>query len=81
MAETKITIVNHGSLRVEGEFTIYDQHGKAFHLAGRTRISLCRCGQSENKPFCDGAHRRVAFQSEIQARELPPPATPKPIQG
>ena len=81
MAETKIIVADHGSLKVEGEFTIYDQNGKAFNLAGRTKISLCRCGQSNNKPFCDGNHRRIEFQSEIQARELPPPAAPKPSQG
>lgn len=77
MAETKITVNNNGPLRVEGEFTIYDVQGNTFDLAGRTVISLCRCGHSENKPFCDGSHKRVGFQSEVKARALPPPA-PKP---
>ncbi len=44
MAETKITVGNNGPLRLEGEFTIYDVEGKPFDLAGRTKISLCRCG-------------------------------------
>jgi CDGSH-type Zn-finger protein len=26
-----------------------------------TRLALCRCGASENKPICDGSHRRIAF--------------------
>ncbi|HEV2494540.1 MAG TPA: CDGSH iron-sulfur domain-containing protein [Terriglobia bacterium] len=82
MAETKITVKNDGSLRVEGEFTIYDQDGKPFDLAGRTAISLCRCGHSQNKPFCDSSHKRVGFQSVVQARRLdppaPPPVAPKP---
>jgi CDGSH-type Zn-finger protein len=73
----KITVVNNGPLRIEGEFAIYDAAGNAFGLGGRTVISLCRCGNSENKPFCDGSHKRVGFQSEVQARDLPPPA-PKP---
>ena len=73
----KITVNNNGSLRIEGEVAICDAEGKAFGLAGRTTISLCRCGNSENKPFCDGSHKRVGFQSQVQARELPPPA-PKP---
>ncbi len=77
MAETKITVRNNGPLRVEGEIHLYDEQGNAFDLAGRTMISLCRCGHSENKPFCDGSHKRVGFQSEVQARALPPPA-PKP---
>jgi len=73
MADTKVTVNNHGPLRVEGTFTIYDVEGKPFDLAGRTVISLCRCGHSENKPFCDGGHRKAGFQSEIKARQLPPP--------
>jgi CDGSH-type Zn-finger protein len=73
----KITVNKNGSLRIEGEFTIYDAEGNAFDLAGRTSISLCRCGQSGDKPFCDGTHRQVEFKSEVKARALPPPA-PKP---
>ena len=34
-----------------------DQDGNVYNLAGRTVVSLCRCGQSANKPFCDGAHK------------------------
>jgi len=71
---TKITINSNGSIRVEGEFEIVDVEGKAFDLAGRTAIGLCRCGASENKPFCDGSHRKVGFQSVCEARALPPPA-------
>jgi CDGSH-type Zn-finger protein len=73
----KITINNNGSVRVEGDFTILDANGNTFDLSGRTAISLCRCGHSENKPFCDGTHRKVDFQSEVKARTLPP-AAPKP---
>lgn len=77
MSETRITPRDNGPLSVEGDFTIVDASGKAFGLAGRTAISLCRCGHSENKPFCDGSHKKVGFQSVVQARDLPPPA-PKP---
>lgn len=70
---TKITVNNHGPLRIEGEFGIADAQGKEFGLSGRTVISLCRCGMSENKPFCDGAHARQGFSSVCEARELPPP--------
>lgn len=86
MAGTKITVKSDGSIRIEGDFTLCDQDGNAFDLAGRTAISLCRCGHSQNKPFCDASHKRVGFQSEIHARRLDPPApaplpvavTPKP---
>jgi len=77
MAATRITVVNNGSIRIEGDFEIVDQNGAVFGLAGRTKVSLCRCGQSKNKPFCDGSHRSCAFESTVMARDLPPPA-PKP---
>jgi CDGSH-type Zn-finger protein len=74
---TKITVRNNGPLRIEGDFEILDNTGAGYDLAGRTVISLCRCGHSENKPFCDGSHGRVGFQNESKARALPPPQ-PKP---
>ncbi len=70
---TKVTIFNNGPVRLEGDFEIYDAAGNPFGLAGRTVISLCRCGLSDNKPFCDGTHGRQGFQSSCEARELPPP--------
>jgi CDGSH-type Zn-finger protein len=70
---TKIIIRDNGSIRVEGDFTIYDVNGNPFDLAGREAIGLCRCGQSENKPFCDGAHGKIGFKSACPARALPPP--------
>ena len=72
----KITVKTNGSIRVEGEFELFDIDGNKFDLAGRTRISLCRCGQSKDKPFCDSTHRECNFQSEIKARKLLP-VTPK----
>lgn len=75
MPETKIIVRNNGPLRVEGDdITLVDQDGRRFGLAGRVVISLCRCGHSANKPFCDGTHNKVSFASECPARELPPPA-------
>ncbi|WP_321475679.1 CDGSH iron-sulfur domain-containing protein [uncultured Paludibaculum sp.] len=72
----KVTVLNNGPLRMEGEpsdFTICDAQGGAFGLGGRVVISLCRCGLSANKPFCDGSHGRQGFESVCEARELPPP--------
>jgi len=77
MPGTRITVMNNGSLRVEGDFEIVDTEGRVFGLAGRTRVSLCRCGQSATKPFCDSAHKTCGFDSLVVARDLPPPA-PKP---
>ena len=77
MAATRITVRNNGSLRVEGDFEIVDQEGRVFGLAGRTRVTLCRCGQSKDKPFCDSTHKACAFESIVIARDLAPPE-PKP---
>lgn len=70
---TKITVNKNGSLRVEGEIEIYDAAGGKYDLGGRTVIGLCRCGASNNKPFCDGAHARCGFESEVVATALPAP--------
>jgi CDGSH-type Zn-finger protein len=78
MDEPTVIVVNaNGPLKISGNFVIRDPQGKDFDLAGRTAISLCRCGFSENKPFCDGSHNRNGFKSVVEARTLPPPA-PKP---
>ncbi len=73
MAATKITVNHNGPLRLEGDMEIVDPLGKAFGLAGRTVVSLCRCGHSANKPFCDGSHKTVGFVDQVMARDLPPP--------
>lgn len=73
MPSTKITIRNNGSIRVEGDFEIVDPEGRPFGLGGQTAVSLCRCGHSSNKPFCDGSHKTSGFSDTVVARELPPP--------
>jgi CDGSH-type Zn-finger protein len=74
----RITVKNNGSLRVEGDFEIVDQSGNRFDLAGRTSVSLCRCGQSQKKPFCDSSHKTNGWQCEVSAFALPPPALTPP---
>ena len=71
MSKTKITVNNNGSLKLEGDFEIIDPQGKAYGLAGRELVSLCRCGLSKNKPFCDGAHRDHLEHVAV-AFDLPP---------
>ncbi len=72
----KVTVTNNGPLRIEGDFAICDLEGNAFDVSGRAVVSLCRCGHSQNKPFCDGSHKRVGFQSVVKAEAAP--AAPKP---
>ena len=78
MAATKVTVMNNGSLRIEGDFELVDQTGKVFGLAGRERVGLCRCGQSHQKPFCDGTHKTCGFVGNEAAPgpKANPPAPP-----
>ena len=76
MAATKITVNSNGSLRVEGDFEIVDKTGANYDLAGRDTVSVCRCGLSKTKPFCDGSHKGH-FEHEAIAFALPPK---KPVQ-
>jgi CDGSH-type Zn-finger protein len=68
MTKTKITIKSNSAISVEGEFEIVDETGKAYDLGGKTRVSLCRCGLSQNKPFCDGAHKATGWEDKAEAR-------------
>ncbi len=71
MSKVKLTINNNGSVRIEGDFEIVDKTGANYDLQGRDVVSICRCGMSKNKPFCDGAHNGH-FEHEAVAFALPP---------
>lgn len=71
MAATRITVNSNGSLKIEGDFEIVDKNGNVYDLGGRTTISICRCGLSTTKPFCDGSHKGH-FEHEAIAFALPP---------
>jgi len=65
--EVKITVRPNGSLRVEGPVRLLDPEGGEWDLTSKPAFSLCRCGASANKPFCDGTHAKIGFQSVIAA--------------
>ena len=71
MAATKITVLSNGSLKIEGDFEIVDKNAGIYNLQGREAVSLCRCGISKNKPFCDGSHKGH-FEHDAVAFDLPP---------
>jgi CDGSH-type Zn-finger protein len=52
----------NGPYVITGMATYIDAEGNEQKTPG-SAIALCRCGQSSNKPFCDGTHRKVGFQS------------------
>jgi CDGSH-type Zn-finger protein len=65
MAQVTITVRKNGPLRIDdpnGVIEMVDADGNKYDLTGKTAFSLCRCGASANKPFCDGSHK-IAFQA------------------
>jgi CDGSH-type Zn-finger protein len=69
MAEVRIKTLKDGPYEVKGAggFQLVDANRSEFKLT-EDPIYLCRCGQSANKPFCDGSHKRVGFKAEEPAR-------------
>lgn len=61
-AEASITLAADGPLVVRGQIELVDHAGEV--VCRDTRITLCRCGQSANKPHCDNSHQRVGFRSD-----------------
>jgi len=63
MGQVTITVRPNGPLRVEdpnGLVDLVDADGKKYDLTGKPAFSLCRCGTSANKPFCDGSHKSIS---------------------
>ena len=55
----RIAVTPNGPYRLEGHVALRDARGE--DVTGESRVFLCRCGQSQSKPFCDGSHKRVGF--------------------
>jgi CDGSH-type Zn-finger protein len=73
MSSITVRVRDHGPLLVEGPVVLIDAAGNPFTVpAGKPAIALCRCGQSKNRPFCDGSHRECNFNA---AERAPAPTT------
>ena len=60
--ELAVKPIKDGPLMFSGNLTIRNGSGRdAWH---GDRVALCRCGESENKPFCDGSHKKAGFKSD-----------------
>ena len=64
MPQGKIFVNRNGSLKVEGDITLENHEGTEIPTKEGAPFFLCRCGHSENKPFCDGSHKRVGFEGD-----------------
>ncbi|MCA9052493.1 MAG: CDGSH iron-sulfur domain-containing protein [Planctomycetaceae bacterium] len=71
MSDVTITCRPNGPFLVSGPAKLVDPSGTAFDLQGKETYALCRCGQSANRPFCDGAHKTCGF---VSSESAPPPA-------
>ena len=62
---TRVTIscIKDGPITFRGHLRLHNQFGQE---CVKIRGSLCRCGQSANKPFCDGSHERTGFRTQSE---------------
>ncbi|HEX7243520.1 MAG TPA: CDGSH iron-sulfur domain-containing protein [Longimicrobiaceae bacterium] len=67
MPQVTIKVNNNGPYSVEGPVRIVDADGNEYDISAKKRVSLCRCGASVNKPFCDGTHSRMGFAAAERA--------------
>jgi len=66
----------NGPLVIQGNVKIVDHLGQEFTLpTDKPTVALCRCGQSGQKPFCDGSHRTCGF---VAGETAPPPSPVAP---
>ena len=68
MDRARITPYVDGPLLVRGPFDLEDQSGNKIVSKSGT-VALCRCGRSQQKPFCDGTHKRTRFKAPSEAQE------------
>ncbi len=57
--QIKVEVIGKGPLILHGTCSIIHKDG--VEEIRENRVSLCRCGESKNKPFCDGSHRESEF--------------------
>lgn len=63
MTKVTIKVNDNGSLRITGDVELLDGEGNVYNT--KPSFSLCRCGMSKNKPFCDGSHKGN-FESQVR---------------
>ena len=59
--QVAITCLTNGPVRIEGPVQVQLPDGT---VQAKERVHLCRCGASENKPFCDGKHKSIGFEAD-----------------
>lgn len=65
MSDVVVKILDSGPIHIIGDFEVLDGEGQPYRK--RKLFSLCRCGLSTRKPYCDGAHREARFEDSCRA--------------
>ena len=63
MSNPTIRVLESGPYEVRGCSHLVDRKGGSY-IGQKDPLYLCRCGQSKNKPYCDGTHHTTAFSSD-----------------
>ena len=72
--EVEVKVTKNGPYTVTGPARISGADGEAWtDIPEGTNVALCRCGNSSKKPFCDGTHNKVDFDSEVTPESQPYP--------
>ncbi|MEM6347477.1 MAG: (4Fe-4S)-binding protein [Bacteroidota bacterium] len=56
----RVDVIRNGPLMVHADCSIVDADGN--ETQKDTKVFFCRCGASENKPYCDGTHKKIGFE-------------------
>jgi CDGSH-type Zn-finger protein len=59
-----VKTLKDGPLEIAGGAKLFDVNGKEYAESAFEPLYLCRCGQSKNKPFCDGSHKDAGFKAD-----------------
>ena len=63
-SKTEITVTANGPLIIKGELKLTLENGDQADT--NSMLALCRCGASKNKPYCDGSHTKIGFDTSQQ---------------
>lgn len=66
----KIEFRENGSIGIETGGKYVFRQGDRERVIEKAKVSLCRCGHSGNKPFCDGSHKAAGFVAPAAVIEL-----------
>jgi CDGSH-type Zn-finger protein len=70
MEDVTVEARENGPYLITGDVAVVDAEGRTFVRPQGTAIALCRCGNSANKPFCDGSHKRFEFHADDVAPRI-----------